>query len=346
MVLIGEQRRPELTHLVDRLNDRGLCFFGGVFPGLIHGDRHYRQGAIIKVLPMANRPLLIRLPESQTPDIPGFDDSTRGSEGTRFTAITLVDGLTSNISLFLSELFNHLGDSVHYFGGGAGSLSLTHEPCLFTAEGVFQDAAIVALIRLESNLGVRHGWKKLTGPIVATRTRRNVISELNWRNAYEVYSEAIVHDAGRRLDSQAFFDVAKEYPFGIYRESSEFVVRDPIAVNELGELTCVGEVPENTVLSILKGEKESLIQAAGQAAEDCRVAPGRVIHHSLVADCISRVLYLEKDFEEELLTIKNRVRLEGEAMPQGVLTLGEISSDGDGTVEFFNKTIVAGTLYE
>jgi len=32
-------------------------------------------------------------------------------------------------------------------------------------------------------------------------------------------------------------------------------------------------------------------------------------------------------------------------VPEGILSLGEISSYGDGYIEFFNKTIVVGVLY-
>ena len=43
-------------------------------------------------------------------------------------------------------------------------------------------------------------------------------------------------------------------------------LRDPLTVNENGELVCVGQVEENTLVSIMKGNKDSLIIAAEEAA--------------------------------------------------------------------------------
>lgn len=196
-------------------------------------------------------------------------------------------------------------------------------------------------------MGVRHGWKKLVGPIVATRTSQNTIFELNWTNAFEVYKEAIEEDSEQEIRSDNFFSIAKGYPFGIYKENQEDIVRDPISVDENGSLICVGEVPENTVLYILKGERNDLIASAQQATQDTLQAPSIKINHLLVFDCISRTLFLEDRFPEELQAIDNQLKLRDlKATPYGVLSLGEISSYGEGLLEFFNKTIVVGTLSE
>lgn len=347
LILLGEKETPDIPQMISHLNQRDIDFFGGVFPGLIYGDEKHDVGAVIKVLPALGKPVLVRGLDAEDIALPDFGKEMANRADKQYTAMILVDGLTANISLFLSEVFNRLGNSVHYFGGGAGSLSLRQEPCVFTPEGFFQDAAVVAFIKLESSLGVRHGWQRIMGPIVATRTQKNVISELNWRNAFEVYRETVEVDSGTELSAENFFDVAKGYPFGIYKEEAEDIVRDPIAVNEQGELICVGEVPENTVLNILKGAPSSLIQAAGQAADHRQSLEGKEVHHSLVVDCISRVLFLEGDFSRELAVVKQAISSLGDGgVPAGVLTLGEISSYGQGFLEFFNKTIVTGVLYE
>lgn len=345
-ILIGEHNKPNLDQLVSALNKNGIEFFGGVFPAIIHDDQRYEAGAVIMVLPALARPVLVKGLDAGQIEIPDLV-KIKENQDKKYTAMILVDGLTSNISLFLAEMFNRFGSSVNYFGGGAGSLSLKQEPCILTPEGVFQDAAVITFIRLESSLGVQHGWQKIMGPIVATKTRKNVIVELNWSNAFEVYREIVEADAGAKLTQENFFSIAKGYPFGIYKEGAEDIVRDPIMVNDAGELICVGEVPENAVLNILKGENVALIQAAGQAADDCQNFNGRKVYFAPVIDCISRVLFLEQDFGQELAMVKQNVGVHYEGcVPEGVLTLGEISSDGKGFLEFYNKTIVVGMLYE
>ncbi|MDI6735053.1 MAG: FIST C-terminal domain-containing protein [bacterium] len=143
---------------------------------------------------------------------------------------------------------------------------------------------------------------------------------------------------------EKFYDVTMRYPFGIYKEGAEDIVRDPIMANEKDELICVGEVPENSLLNILKGEPNSLIQAAGQAAKEVCT---KEIHCSLVADCVSRTLFLGEDFARELAAVKENLVVTGnQVIPAGMLTLGEIASYGETFLEFFNKTIVVGGCYD
>jgi hypothetical protein len=346
-IMLGEKNKPNIGELISRLNENRIEFFGGIFPGIVYGNYKYDEGAIIMTLPALEKPFLIRGLDSEQIEIPDFGKQMMEDPGRKYTAMIMVDGLASNISLFLAEMFNCLGNSVHYFGGGAGSLTLKQEPCLFTSEGFVQDAAIVTFIKLESTLGVRHGWERIMGPIVATKTRKNIIKELNWKNAFQVYRETVEGDSGEKLTPENFFDIGKGYPFGIHKEGMEDIVRDPITVNEKGELFCVGEVPENTILSILRGKQDSLIRAAGQAAGDCLHIESRTIRQSLIADCISRVVFLEKNFPKELETVNHKIHsLDNRQTLKGMLTLGEISSYGEGFLEFFNKTIVVGILYE
>lgn len=347
MILFGEKNSPDMVELISEINKKGINFFGGVFPGIIYDDKKYDEGVVMLNLPMVEKPYLVKGLDTKDFKIPCFSKITENDSAKKFTAIILVDGLTKNISHFLSGMFNRLGNSVTYFGGGAGSLSLNQQPCLFTNEGIFQNAAIVTFIDMESNLGVRHGWKNLMEPFVATSTDRNVIKELNWKNAFDVYRGVVESDSGVKLTKENFFSISKGYPFGISKKSSDYIVRDPILVNDNGELFCVGEIPENTVLSILKGDKESLIAAAGLAAEESMKIENKKIKYHLIADCISRTLFLEDNFHDELMMIKKKIGTSSDNIHSvGMLTLGEISSFGDRYLEFFNKTIVSTVLYE
>lgn len=129
------------------------------------------------------------------------------------------------------------------------------------------------------------------------------------------------------------------------REGSECIVRDPIAVNEQGHLICVGEVPENTFLDVLKGKNQQLIEAAEQAAMEAADQAGKPTA-AMIIDCISRVLFLDENFEQEVQAVTKALHDKGVAPTmRGALTLGEISSFGEGFLEFFNKTTVVG-LFE
>ena len=57
---------------------------------------------------------------------------------------------------------------------------------------------------------------KLGGPFIATKTNANIVEEINWKPAFEVYRELVEADSGASFDSQDFFDIAKDTPLGWY----------------------------------------------------------------------------------------------------------------------------------
>ncbi|MEM6764925.1 MAG: FIST C-terminal domain-containing protein [Bacteroidota bacterium] len=341
LILLGEEAEIEVEGLISGLNAEGVSFLGGIFPGVIYQTAKYTDACVIKFLNTVDTPTVI-------PDISKHEgDWLALPEGTtsRPTVLMLVDGLSPNIGQFLAYMHNRWGNAVHYLGGGAGSLSLQPLPCILTKEGALQNAAVLALLDKQVKLGVKHGWRRIMGPFVATDTENTVIKELNWQNAFEVYKQVVETNGGGTITRENFFDIAKGYPFGLTKEGEEDVVRDPITVNEHGHLICVGEVPKNSVLNILKGDKESLVSSAAEAARTC-MSEGVGQQDILMIDCISRVLFLGDDFKKELEAVQEEIQLKGkDSVFSGALTLGEISSYGENRLEFFNKTIVMGMMY-
>ena len=103
-------------------------------------------------------------------------------------------------------------------------------------------------------------------------------------------------------------------------------------------------MPENTVLYLLKGDKESLLNSAAQAVGTASSGL-ETLEQMLVVDCVSRISYLEDQFAKELEFLQTKSGFGDQIKVHGVLSLGEISSVGRGSLEFFNKTIVAGAIY-
>lgn len=344
VVLTGEKEPPDIDRLIDALTARDVSFLGGIFPSVTFGDKKHESGVVLAKLPVLTPPLLVENLGAANGDLDRLAKSAEGATR-RPTALVLADGLSPEIAAFLQAVYDRMGDSVNYLGGGAGSLSLEPQRCVFTDAGFVQNGAAIALLDLDSSLGVRHGWERLAGPIVATATAHNEVRELNWKRAFDVYAETVEEDSQREIRGDNFFEISKGYPFGMFKEGHEDIIRDPIRVDESGAVICVGEVPPNSVLHIMKGEPQSLIAAAAQAAEDSLARPPERIHTAFIVDCISRAIFLEAAFETELGAAVEKIqRVEPEQTPMGMLTLGEISSYGDGYLEFFNKTIVVGLL--
>ncbi|MCP4752500.1 MAG: histidine kinase [Proteobacteria bacterium] len=314
--------------------------FGGIFPEIIHRKEKLKKGTILVGLPTI-------------PDVHIFADLSKADEyddiidrevsdtADTKTMCVFVDGLSKRIGAFIESLFNVFGLEFNYIGGGAGSLSFDRKPCLFSNDGLLQDCALLARLNIESGIGVTHGWKRISGPSRVIESDGNIIYSLDGKPAFDVYRDVVENHSGQRFTDDNFFDIAKCYPFGINKLGAEKIVRDPLMKGERGSLVCVGEVPVESYVDILTGDIESLTRAAGQALFLAKKAFGTRSPPSLtlLIDCISRVLFLEDRFSEEIDAV-----FEPDSPLVGALTLGEIANTGKDYLEFYNKTTVVCKL--
>lgn len=341
LISVGEHSNIDINALIHQLNTDKVTFIGGIFPKVIHNDQLYDEAIVINTLVDVEALFLVKNISAKALQIP----QVNFKKATNYSLITYVDGLTSEISNYLSTLYENYGMQTNYFGGGAGSLTLEQKPCVFSNEGFFMDAAVVCIMKMTSSIGVKHGWNKVDGPFIVTKAEGNVIKELNWENPFQIYKSVVEQHSGLQFNDDNFFDIAKGYPFGIVKDDAESIVRDPLKINDAGELICVGELENNMLVNILNGDKDSLISAAAVAAKQ-GLENANTPKKAIIIDCISRILFLEDDFDSELSTITNVIKQEfPEVSIGGALTLGEISSYGEGYLEFYNKTIVIG-LFE
>lgn len=315
--------------------------FGGIFPQVIHEGKPYSKGLI--VVGYTTNIHLITVPFLSSPDI-DFDmllEEYQLDDYESQTMFVFVDGFGKRIGALISALFNVFGIDSNYIGGGAGSLSFEQKPVIFTNSGLVADVAVVGLSQHQSGLGVAHGWTSIGGPFKVSGSEHNQIRSLDWIPAFDVYKTVVEMHSGKTFDDNNFFDIAKAYPFGLTRLEGEQVVRDPISTDPEKALTCVGEVPQDEFVHILHGDRNSLISAAGQALETSLENHKNRTDDDFVfvIDCISRVLFLEDDFQLEMEAVSKT------GLPLfGALTLGEIANSGESYIEFLNKTCVVGLL--
>ncbi len=349
MLLVGQDSASKVGDVIEAMQGLDIPFLGGIFPSVISGPNRYRAGMTISRLPKTQRPLLLRNISRGDYDLSSLHAQQTDHKP---TVVVLLDGLSHGLSKVLSSLYHRLGSEVSYFGGGAGFLTnqedgapqFARRPCIFDANGIYEDAAVIAIMNSSSALTVGHGWTRLFGPLVATRSEGPVIHELNWEPAFEVYRRLVEPHAGQRIEREAFFDVAKFYPFEVVREG-DALVRVTIGVTPQGSLICGGEILEESVLNVLTGTPDTLIRAADSVG---RLAPAPTETSTvLVVDCVSRWMILGDRFAEELDSLHMSLQERGMRNPMiGALTLGEIGSDGRRFVEYHNKTIVVNVLHD
>jgi hypothetical protein len=326
MFFIAEKSKNIYT----KIKDLKCEFYGACFTQVLFDNQNYESGFLLFELKENTIPFLVK-------DITNIDDSLEAILENSKSIITIVDGLSANIANFLEE-FNDSLDDVEVVGGGAGLLTLVQEPVIFDNNGIYQDCALVIGLDKNINLGVNHGWEKLAGPFVATDIEKNVLKSIDYKDAFEVYKAIVEKDSGKIFTDDNFFDIAKEYPFGIEKIGSEVVVRDPIMLDG-NAMVLVGEMDKNSVVNILKGVPKNLIDASSKAV-NMAVDEDQSEGFLMVVDCISRILYLEEQFQEELDGIKAHAH---KKQLFGMLTLGEIANKGKSYIEFYNKTCVVAS---
>lgn len=329
-VFAAEKTAPDSSEIDPTLRNLSTPVFGGVFPEVIYRGKKFDAGTIVFLLRTAPTVSVISGLSDPSSD---FSEQLPDAVPTGGTAFVFVDAFASRVETLISELFNTYGVDCNYLGGGAGSLSMEQQPCLFTNQGLVVDGAVFATVDIETTIGVRHGWQKVDGPFQVTDATDRKLETLGETPAFELYRQVVEEDAGLELNCENFFEIAKMYPFGISRLDGEDIVRDPYEVTDDGGLCCFGDIPEGEFLHILKGDPDDLVSAAKAAYT---AASSNSTDEVLFFDCISRVLYLEDAFTRELEAVG------GETGPAiGALTIGEIANDSQGHLDYYNKTAVA-----
>jgi len=329
-VFAAEQTAPNSSEIDPVLRNLSTPVFGGIFPEIIYRGKKFDTGAILFMIEVTPTVSVISGLSDSSSD---FSDQLPGKVPTGGTAFIFVDAFASRVEALISRLFNTYGVDCNYLGGGAGSLSMKQQPCLFTNQGLVMDGAVFATVDIETSIGVKHGWQKIDGPFQVTGATDRKIETLDETPAFELYREIISEDIELEINCENFFEMAKRYPFGISRLDGEDIVRDPYEVTNDGGLRCFGEVPEGEFVHVLKGDPDALISAAKAAYTAANIDDSDDV---FFFDCISRVLYLEDAFDQELEAVGGNT---GPAI--GALTLGEIANDGQGHLDYYNKTAVA-----
>lgn len=331
ILLAGAQNRPSKEEIEAVLGHNFKKLLGGFFPEIIvHGERKQAGFVIIPVFydfevniihSAAGVPWDTQLAAwMQTVDV------------NIQSVLCFVNAFWPYKTQFMDALYNELGPFVHYLGGGAGSLDFKSFDCIFYNHAVFENAAVLGLLPMAMSIGVAHGWHPVSEPVKVTATRGNTVLSLNWEPAAEVYKSLVEAHSGIIINEDNFFSVAKSYPLGMVRLDDEMIIRDPFAA-ENGILHLVDEVPEGEYIRIMHGNLPSLLEGARHAIEQSGGDPEDDTTLVFI-DCISRVLFMQEQFTEELSILDKNQK------GNGVLSIGEIANSGSSSLALYNKTVV------
>ena len=343
LIMLADKHLPQLNAIVSDLNSESIPFFGAVFPGLIYGKRMLYEGALVRKVQCLSPPCAVSLPV-ESEQIEALLPSYSSVPESGATCLTFIDCLSTGIDDLLNQVYSRFNKRCSYFGAGAGNNDLTPEHSVFGNWGCSSNSAVIAIINNPSDCVARHGWERHSGPYVASRTTNNVVHELDWEDAEVAYRQALPAKLQTTPPEQFYKNVTPRFPFAVEYPGAEDVVRDPIFLCGNGDVMFLSDIPPGSLLYLVEGSPEKLINAASSAVKDAMQVRSSSI---LVCDCLSRTVALDSQFPAELRAISDQVNSQQpDIIVEGVLALGEIASNGDRTTNFYNKTFGICSFHE
>lgn len=190
--------------------------------------------------------------------------------------------------------------------------------------------------------GSKGGWDRFGPERRVTKSKGNVLYELDGRPALELYKEYL-GDRAAGLPATGLL-----FPLALRANVSDpkSLVRTILAVNERDQsLTFAGDIQEGTLAQLMKANFDRLVQGASEAATSTKLSANGCSSTLAVAiSCVGRRLVLGERTEEE--TEATLDVLPPGTQQIGFYSYGEISPYATGTCDLHNQTMTLTTLSE
>jgi hypothetical protein len=238
--------------------------------------------------------------EDMKNDLPEFEDKILAlSEGYQMNFMVFWE-VKAPISSFATKLYDTFGPKSNIIGGGLLKVVVDDK--------IYYDGCIV-IVMLSKNIFTQlsgHGWIPAGRSLVATRSEKHIIYEIDGERAVDIYTkliEDITTEMGIPFDSKLKIDWL--FSIGFPTVNGEYIISYPENLNyEDGSITFLHEIPENSVIRLLVNKSELLLRHSKNLLEELTTLYGRSPGFNLVVNCIGRIESLEKNIELEIETFK------------------------------------------
>jgi hypothetical protein len=259
--------------------------------------------------------------------------------------LVLSDGLRVNGSALVKGLASQLPASVTITGGLAGDGERFKETLVFFGDQPQKEVVAVLGMygeHLRVGYGSLGGWDPFGPERLITRSRGNVLYELDGRSALELYKKYLGEHA-RGLPATGLL-----FPLSLRtREGDTGVVRTILSIDDTDQsMTFAGDVPEGAYARLMKANFDRLIDGAVGAAKTSHEAVGSSTPDlAICISCVGRKLVLKQRTEEEVEGVRDV--LGQRAALAGFYSYGEISPfTPNARCELHNQTMTITTLSE
>jgi hypothetical protein len=257
----------------------------------------------------------------------------------------LSDGLNVNGSDLVAGLAGHLPSDVAFTGGLSGDGARFQETLVFwdsaPEEGVIAAIGLYGK-RLRVGYGSLGGWDSFGPERLITRSKGNVLYELDGKSALELYKTYLGEYAKDLPASGLRFPLSLRTP-----ESTTPVVRTILTVSEDQQsMTFAGDLPEGAYARFMKANFDRLVDGAIGAAKTSYEAIGSSSPDlAVLISCFGRKLVLKQRIEEEVEGVRDV--LGDRTILAGFYSYGEVSPFTPGAkCELHNQTMTITTFSE
>ena len=259
--------------------------------------------------------------------------------------LVLSDGLKVNGSNLVGGLTKHLPAGISVTGGMAGDGARFKETLVFWNSAPAENT-VVALgfygKRFKVGFGCLGGWDSFGPDRLITRSKGNVLYELDGQSALGLYKKYL-GEQSKGLPASGLF-----FPLSLRTGANDAaVVRAILSVNEEEQsVTFAGDVPEGAYARLMKANFDRLIDGAIGAARSSYQALGTASPDlAILISCVGRKLVLRQRIEEEVEGVRDV--LGQQTALTGFYSYGEISPFTPGArCELHNQTMTITTFTE
>lgn len=259
--------------------------------------------------------------------------------------LVLSDGLKINGSDLVRGLKEHLPERVAVTGGLSGDGGRFEETLVIWDSPPERDTvAVLGLYgdRLKVGYGSLGGWDPFGPDRLITRSKGNVLYELDGKSALELYKKYLGEHAKGLPATGLLFPLSLRT-----KEGETGVVRTILSVNEEDQsMTFAGDVPEGAYVRLMKANFDRLIDGAVGAAKTSYQAIGSSSPDlALLISCVGRKMVLKQRVEEEVEGVRDVMGYR--TVLTGFYSYGEISPIKPGAeCKLHNQTMTVTTLSE
>lgn len=256
--------------------------------------------------------------------------------------IVISDGLKVNGSQLVKGFNDLLPEAVKVTGGLAGDAA-RFEKTLVGLNGDHQEGLIIAVGfygDIKVNASSKGGWDPFGPERVVTKSKDNVLFELDNQSALDLYKTYLGDQADGLPGTGLLFPLnIKENP------GANPVVRTLLAVDEEAHsMTFAGDIPEGSSARLMKASFDKLIDGAYDAAEQTTEDDSEP-QLAILVSCVGRKLILNQRIEEEVEEIRDVYG--DDTVITGFYSYGEISPQtNEVNCELLNQTMTITTLSE